>query len=231
MHRMSDPTPKIVAIFDLDGTLYTGHVAKGLAVHHTTHRVKRLMLYAYFALHMAFWFLGSLVRASELSLRRIWARNMGWMVRGWTPERAAQAFTWIAEQYVRPLVRQDVLARVRQHQQVGHRTILVSGTPSPLLNAIGQALGIEETVGTPLVLRRGRYSGASELPICQGPGKVARLESFLQGGSPIDWSKSSTYADSMIDLAILELAGNPVAVYPDEQLREHAVARGWEILD
>ncbi|MGD2252453.1 MAG: HAD-IB family hydrolase [Anaerolineales bacterium] len=228
---MHDPTPKIVAIFDLDGTLYTGHVARGLARHHTTHRVKRLMLYTYFALHMALWFLGSLVRASELSLRRIWAKNMGWMVRGWTPEQAAQAFTWIAEHYLRPLVRQDVLARVRQHQQAGHRTILVSGTPAPLLHAIGQELGIEETVGTPLVLRRGRYSGASELPICQGPGKVARLESYLQGEDPIDWSKSYTYADSMIDLPILELAGNAVAVYPDEQLREHAVVLGWEVLD
>jgi HAD superfamily hydrolase (TIGR01490 family) len=189
------------------------------------------MLYTYFALHMTLWFLGSLVRASELSLRRIWAKHMGWLVRGWTPEQAAQAFVWIAEHYVSPLVRQDVLARVRQHQQAGHRTILVSGTPAPLLQAIGHELGIEETVGTPLVLRRGRYSGASELPICQGPGKVARLESHLQGGGPIDWSKSYTYADSMIDLAILELAGNPVAVYPDEQLREHAVNQGWEILD
>jgi HAD superfamily phosphoserine phosphatase-like hydrolase len=156
---------------------------------------------------------------------------MGWLVRGWTPEQAAQAFAWITEHYLRPLVRQDVLARVRQHQQTGDRTILVSGTPAPLLQAIGQELGIEETVGTPLVLSRGRYSGASELPICQGPGKVARLESYLQGGGPIDWSKSCTYADSMIDLPILELAGNPVAVYPDEQLREHAVAHGWEILD
>jgi FMN phosphatase YigB (HAD superfamily) len=30
----------IAAIFDLDGTLYTGHITLGLAEHHRTHRVQ-----------------------------------------------------------------------------------------------------------------------------------------------------------------------------------------------
>ena len=45
----------IAAIFDLDGTLYTGHIAKGIARHHRTHRVKRLLFYFYMATHMPMW--------------------------------------------------------------------------------------------------------------------------------------------------------------------------------
>jgi len=57
---------------------------------------------------------------------------------------------------------------VRNHQAADHRVILVSGTLAPLPAEIGRQLGIEETVGTPLVLWAGRYTGACELPVCQG---------------------------------------------------------------
>jgi phosphoserine phosphatase len=42
---------------------------------------------------------------------------------------------------------------------------------------------------------------------------------------------SYAYADSILDLPMLEKVGNPVAVYPDEGLRSHAAASGWEIFE
>lgn len=221
----------VAAVFDLDGTLYTGHIAKAYGVHHRTKRTKRLQLFTYMAAHIPIWWLVRAGVISELTMRRIWAQDMGWMVRGWKPEEARQAFKWIAENYVRPLVRQDVLSRADQHRKRGHRTILVSGTSTPLLETIAQELGFQEAVGTPLVLRRGRYSGASERPVCQGPGKVERLISHLGPQGGIDWQQSHAYADSILDLPMLELVGNPVAVYPDDPLRQHARACNWEIFE
>jgi HAD superfamily hydrolase (TIGR01490 family) len=221
----------IAAIFDLDGTLYTGHIAKAYGVHHRTKRVKRLQLYLFMGAHIPLWWLVRAGLINELTMRRIWAQDMGWMVRGWTEEEGREAFTWIAKNYVRPLIKRDVLARAHQHRDRGHRTILVSGTSTPLLEAIAHELGIEEVVGTPLRIRRGRYSGGSERPVCQGPGKVARLEAHLGPDSSVDWAKSYAYADSILDLPMLEKVGNPVAVYPDERLRNHAVTSGWEIFE
>ncbi len=220
----------ILAIFDLDGTLYTGHVVRGIARHHRLHRVKRLPLYIYMLSHMALWPFYRLGLLSEAASRELWTRDLGWTVRGWTPQEAATAFAWVAEHYVQPLVRPDVMARLREHQAAGHRVIVVSGTPAPLLAAIGRRLGVEETVGTPLVLRAGRYSGACELPVCQGADKVQRLEAYLQGNHNILWAQSYAYADSCTDLPLLERVGHPVAVYPDAQLAAHARAQGWEIL-
>ena len=221
----------IAAIFDLDGTLYTGHILTGIARHHRTHRVKRLPLYVFMTTHIALWPLWRSGLMSELKARELWARHMGWTVRGWTSQEAASAFAWIAEQYVQPLVRPDVLARLRDHQAAGHRVILVSGTPAPLLAEIGRQLGVEETVGTPLVLRAGRYTGASELPVCQGPNKVLRLEAYLHGNDNVPWLQSYAYADSYIDLPLLERVGHPVAVYPDDQLAAHAQSQGWETME
>ena len=123
----------IAAIFDLDGTLYTGHIGRGIALHHRTHKVHRLPLAVYTAVHMPLWYLQRAGLVSDEVTRGLWLRHMGWTVLGWTPEEAAPAFAWIAAQYVQPRVRADVIARLRDHQAAGHRVIMVSGTLAPLL--------------------------------------------------------------------------------------------------
>ena len=98
------------------------------------------------------------------------------------------------------------------------------------LAEIGRQLGIDETVGTPLVVRNGRYVGACERPICQGDGKWLRLEEHL-AGDDISWEQSYAYADTYWDLPLLDKVGHPVAVYPDAQLAAHARERGWETIE
>jgi HAD superfamily hydrolase (TIGR01490 family) len=220
----------IVAVFDLDGTLYTGHISRGIVQHHKIHRVKRLQTYIFFGTHMPIWWFHRAGMISVAAMRELWSRHMGWMVCGWTPQEADKAFAWIAENYARPLVRSDVLARLREHQSSGHRVILVSGTMTPLLRRIGGQFGVNEVVGTPLVIRKGRYNGASELPICQGINKVTRLEAYLGDSESVDWLHSYAYADSFTDLPLLERVGHPVAVYPDEILTAHALDNGWEVM-
>ena len=151
----------IAAVFDLDGTLYTGHIVNGMARHHRTHRVNRLPFFFYMTTHMPMWPLWRLGLMSEGTARELWASHLGWTMRGMTHQEADTAFAWITEHYVLPRVRPDVLARLRDHQTSGHRVILVSGTLSPLLAEIGRRLEVEETVGTPLT---GTASPSSRIP-------------------------------------------------------------------
>ena len=219
----------IVALFDLDGTLYTGHMGYGIMRHHRLHRTHRFYLYTFLACNMLTWPAWKLGLISEARLRARCLRQMAWTVRGWMPEQAARAFSWIAREYVLPRVRPKVMERLRDHKTAGHRTILVSGTFAPLLAEIGRQLGVEETVGTPLIVRNGRYAGLCERPVCQGPGKWLRVKAHI-GDSQIDWGSSYAYADSHADLPLLEEVGHPVAVYPDVQLAAHARQHGWEII-
>ncbi len=220
----------IVALFDLDGTLYTGHILKGISAYHREHRTKLFYLYSFLITHMAIWPICRLGLVSELGLREMWLRDMAWTVRGWTPQEANEAFEWIAREYVQPLVRPEIIARLRDHRSSGHRTVLVSGTFSPLLAAISRQLGIDDAVGTPLVVRKGRYVGACELPLCQGMGKWLRVQECFRGDS-VDWAGSYAYADSHVDIPLLDKVGHPVAVTPDPQLTAYAQERGWEIIE
>ncbi len=220
----------IAAVFDLDGTLYTGDIIKGIAKHHVHHRVKLPIMSAYFIIHVTMWRLMQIGLLPERQTRERVAADMGWTVRGWTEERAAKAFDWIAEFYVLPKLRPDVHARLQAHRSAGHRLILVSGTCHPLLARIGHHLGIEETVGTPLKLRNGRYTGGSIAPACQGPNKLHRLEQHLLATNPIAWDASYAYADSKTDIPLLARFGHPVVTYPDAELAVYAQEHAWERL-
>lgn len=198
--------------------------------HHFLHRTKRLHAIRYLIVHLPIWWAHGLRLLSESTAREIWTRNLGWTVQGWTPDEAMSTFVWIADEYVMKRQRADVVERLRYHQASGHRVILVSGTPSPLLRVIGSRFRIEETVGTPLILHDGRYTGRSEPPACQGVNKVLRLKKYLGDTSAIDWDQSWSYGDTSIDIPVLERVGNPVAVYPDKKLEAYALEKGWEII-
>ena len=61
--------------------------------------------------------------------------------------------------------------------------------------------------------------------------KVVLLTELLaKSGLEVDLSQSFAYGDSIFDVPVLELVGNPVAVYPDDELWNYASQRGWRIL-
>ena len=222
----------IAAFFDLDGTLFTGHIWQGLSLHHRTHKMQRLQLYAYVGLHMAMW---PLYLAGLMSRERswsAWARHMPWTLAGLTLSEGQRVFDWMWAEYVQPQLREDIVGKLHQHQAQGHNIYLVSGTMEPLLGRITQGLGLPaaSAIGTQIEVRNGRYTGRAIEPTCMGQGKVERLKLFLAEHSEVDLAQSFAYADSITDLNVLEMVGHPTAVYPDEELAAIAHKRGWPVL-
>jgi len=67
--------------------------------------------------------------------------------------------------------------------------------------------------------------------LCFGINKAKLLEEFIsQARLNIDFGLSYAYADSILDAPILQLVGNPVAIYPHGELLALAERRGWQIL-
>jgi len=216
------------AIFDLDGTLFAGHVWQGLPHYLRLHRRNRLWLYTFLAAHMPLGFLSQIGLVDGGRMRRIWSSHMAWMLRGMSVAEGTRVFTWITNEHVWPLLRTDIAALLREHRARGERIILLSGTFQPLLEIIGERLGADVALGTQPELRDGHYTGRSLEPVCQGKGKAVRLRAYLtKEGSDVDLAASSGYADSIFDLSVLEMVGRPVAVYPDQGLAALAARRGW----
>lgn len=221
----------IAALFDLDGTLYTGHIWQDLVRHHMAARRHRHWVAAYLIWNMAPLPLYKLGLLSRTTYFQIWGETMGWLLRGWPLADAQALFEELAEEQVVPNVRSDMLERLRHHRDQGHLVALVSGTFAPFLEVIARRLGVQHAIGTPLEVRDGRYTGRIVPPLCQSEGKPQRAKAYLaERDVEIDWAASYAYADRNTDIPLLSMVGQPVAVYPDEMLLAHARTENWPVI-
>ena len=160
-----------------------------------------------------------------------WGRDMAVLVRGLSREQSQDIFKWTVEKEITSTLREDVLDKLRWHQKQGHMVVLVSGAFQEILELVAHDLGIQYFVGTALQVRRRRYTGGTDGPFCFGQDKARLLKEFTDRAEhSIDLGGSYAYADRIFDVPMLEVVGNRVAVYPDEQLRTYAEGKGWSIV-
>ncbi len=221
----------IGAFFDVDGTLYTANMWRGLMTYASQHGRSRDAKLYYAALAPLF-YLRKLHLMSEESFRKPWVMNMGWMLKKWSTEQGDAAFDWIAERFIRPTARDGMIARLQQHVAQSHVVVLVSAMLAPTLARVGKPLGVTGTVGTEVEVKDGKLTGRVLPPACMGIEKERMTKNFLRmRGIEVDFSASYAYADSISDLPLLKMVGHPVAVYPDTQLSTLAHRENWEIID
>ena len=227
---------QIAALFDLDGTLYTGHIWQDLVRHHRATKRHRGWVAAYVVRNMALYPLYKLGLMDQTTFYGAWSETMGWLLRGWSVDEAQSLFGRLTDEQILPNLRSITLARLAEHQQAGHLVALVSGTFAPWLEVVAHKMGPHgmgalHAIGTPLEVRDGRYTGRILPPLCQGPGKPARAcEYFARKGMEVDWAGSYAYADSGTDLPLFHQVGHPVAVYPDKILAGRAQAENWPVI-
>jgi HAD superfamily hydrolase (TIGR01490 family) len=218
------------AFFDVDGTLYTANMWRGLMQYAAEHGRKNHARF-YLAAQLPLYYLRRLNLISEENFRKPWVANLGWMLRGWSAAQGDAAFRWVADEYIRPTAREDILARLREHIEQRDVVVLVSAMLAPTLQSIGEWLGVTGTVGTGIEMKNGHLTGGTIPPVCMGIEKERMTRRFLQErGIEIDFAASYAYADSISDLPLFEMVGHPVAVYPDPQLAALAREKNWEIL-
>jgi len=89
MPESKNNNKEVAAIFDLDGTLFTGHLWSGLVKHHLKHKLKRFSVYAYVASHMSLWLAGKLRLVREETYKSIWGQDMPFLLKGLTKDDVA----------------------------------------------------------------------------------------------------------------------------------------------
>ncbi len=131
---------------------------------------------------------------------------------------------WIA-----PLVLPKGRALIEDHRRREHCLAIVTSTNAFITRPIADLMGIAQLLATQPEFDGQRYTGKYHGEPCSGTGKVhwAREWAARIGMSLAD---SWFYSDSYQDLPLLSLVDHPVAVDPDDALREHARLQKWPIL-
>jgi len=118
------------------------------------------------------------------------------------------------------------IARVRAHQALGHRTILITGALDFVVEPFRPLF--DEIVCARLGEEDGVFTGRLEQLPPIGEARALVLADYA-GSEGLRLEESMAYADSASDLPMLEAVGFPVAVNPEAKLAAIARRRGWHV--
>lgn len=223
------------AFFDIDGTLTSENVWRGIMAYFNSHNLRRGTYAAFMLSHLPLYYLYKAGLLSELAFRTPWAANLAWFFRGMRIDEAEVIWDWVVEDFLNKYNywRPDSCRLIGQHLAEDDIVMVVSSGPEPLIVRLAEEMEIPYAVGTRLEIgSNGRYTGQSLNPICIDHFKASLAKEHLtELGVSVAYEESFAYADSITDLQMLEMVGNPVAVYPTPALRVVAEQRGWEIFE
>ncbi|MEO5362307.1 MAG: HAD-IB family hydrolase [Magnetococcus sp. DMHC-8] len=135
---------------------------------------------------------------------------------------------FIADMIV-PIIAHHTRTLLTWHRQRGDTLVIVTATNRFVTAPIAELLAVPHLLATELEVENDRFTGRPAGIPCFREGKVQRLLQWMQetGTSLAD---SWFYSDSHNDLPLLTRVAYPVAVDPDETLRQVAQDKEWAII-
>lgn len=213
-----------LAIFDLDNTLLSGDsdyawgeflVEQGIVDKNYHSRTN--------AMHLADYNAGKLDIDKFLSFQLEPLKN--------NPRRILEEIRGqFLEVIIKPMISNEARTLVRRHREQGHTLMIITSTNRFITAPIADEFGIGILIATEVEEIDGQFTGRTfDIPSF-GEGKVRRLNNWLVERSVV-LTSSWFYSDSHNDLPLLEVVDHPVAVNPDDTLREEARLRKWKTVD
>ncbi len=215
----------VLAAFDLDGTVMATNVVETYlwARLPELSPLRRIGEVASLALQLPM-YLGAERRDRGVFLRSIYRRYAG---------ADLSALENYVDEKLSPLILDrmspDAIRRIREHRDAGHTTILMTGVIRPLTRPFE---GLFDTIVAAELATdaNGVCTGFLSGPPMVGESRSAWLNHYAQLHG-INLANSFGYADSHVDLPMLNAVGNPVAVSPDIGLMRAAKSKGWSIVE
>ena len=132
-------------------------------------------------------------------------------------------------EFIAPHVLPKALALVEKHRSQEDNLMIITATNQFITEPIAALFDIGTLIAPVLEICDGRYTGQILGTPSFGAGKVTRLYEWLTANNQT-LNGSFFYSDSHNDLPLLQEVTHPIAVDPDELLREQAEKERWPII-
>lgn len=151
-------------------------------------------------------------------------------IRGRRREDVLEVGRSVAREELVPRLYPQAVELMQRHKRAGREVYIASSSPEDYIALLADELAVDGVIGTKALVLDDRYTGDLDGPMVHGPEKAARVAALARERG-IDLMRSFAYSDSVNDVPLLELVGNPVAMNPDRRLLMIARRRGWQVLD
>lgn len=146
---------------------------------------------------------------------------------GWEAEKVRSVVAEVLEEVISPLIYAEALELIHDHRQAGRLICIVSSSPEEIVEPLAHMLQVDRWIATRPRVVDGIYSGDLDF-YAYGPYKVQAIKELAEE-LDIQLDGSFAYSDSITDLPMLELVGNPIAINPDRDLRRVAAEMNWPV--
>ncbi|MFC1866141.1 HAD family hydrolase [Chloroflexota bacterium] len=224
---------KVVAVFDLEGTLFRRSSDFINEIRNSQKRgtISRVNIALFNIILMVIFILYKLHIIDEQTMRTATIKRFAAFLKNSSEKEITQRAKLFATKYLEQL-RPEMSRILEEHKKNGHITILISGMPQPYVEAIKQDLGIDIAIATERETRNGYYTGQLASVPCFGERRAQALSELVNKlDYEINLGESFAYGDAIFDRYYLGMVGNPIAVYPDKKLAEFAEEHGWSIVN
>jgi HAD superfamily hydrolase (TIGR01490 family) len=211
-----------LTVFDLDRTLVADNCSFDFCRFLVSNKVlpSSCLLYSlfYYIQHVFF----------GLSLSELHHRVFDHLLRGKSLEQLEKKVEPFLQNYLFSQINPAALAQLRLAQHLGYYTLILSNSPSFLVEKIAAFLGVNEWRATQYAVDRERKL-CHITSIMQGEDKATCVQEIADKLC-IAKEQITAYSDSFLDLPLLLTAGTPIAVNPDRKLRRFCKQHKWLIL-
>ncbi|MGM0543779.1 MAG: HAD family hydrolase [Pseudomonadota bacterium] len=146
-----------------------------------------------------------------------------------TPEQLAAWHQQFMASKIEPHILPKGEALLARHRTSGDTLLIITATNRFITAPIAERLGVDHLIAVEPERIDGRYTGRVQGVPSYREGKVTRLQQWL-AEQELSMEGAWFYSDSHNDLPLLEEVDHPVAVDPDDTLRNVAEQRQWRIM-
>ena len=130
-----------------------------------------------------------------------------------------------------PMINIFALKKIHHHHENNDYLLLATATNEIIAKFAAARLGFDDYVATKIVKKdQTIYTNQIEFPPAFKEGKLTMVQQWIEDQKWVG-KESFFYSDSVNDLPLLDYVSHPIATNPDNQLRQIAEERGWDILD
>jgi HAD superfamily hydrolase (TIGR01490 family) len=160
-----------------------------------------------------------------------WAEFALSTMKGKTPFDLEEPLSKFLSTVIEPMINIYALRLLHNHHHDNDIMLLASATNSVLVEPIARRLGFENIVATEVEIIDGVYTGKVYGRPALGQGKLTKVEEWAAQNNIKDFKDAIFYSDSINDLPLLSEVGVPIAVNPDDQLRNLSIKNNWEVIE
>lgn len=213
---------KKLVFFDLDHTLINGNVSFLFGKYLYSHKKISLGTVAYNALAYG------MHKGGLLSIQNLHHAVFERLFAGKKSSLFVDGMQNFLKETIHSYLNPPIYKALQEHQKEGNPTVLLSSSPSFIVEPLSKILKIDYFGATHyLVDKRGCFTHISHMMDGHAKGNFVRKLGAKMG---IPSSHTIAFSDSILDLPFMEAVGKAVGVNPDRRLTQICLKRGWNIV-